>query len=252
MARIISSTLAWCALVCAVLAARAVRAEDDANATYQQQTYSKLAALKSFAKDDFTVLVLHVGIEAGTGTDNATSSAQKAIYYPKMDDFSELRATTTQPLIGQPDTSVRVWLEFPSSDLRSETRVMLRNDETGKKLVGSRSIVVEVTDGTVTDLVWEDTCNGCTTQNCLEDSCSTETDTLDPKCDDADALQEDPYRCGLKIYVGWRGTDSKGVSLTSYTSMPLRFQKYSFVTSAYNAAAGFATDFLSFWKKPLN
>ena len=241
--------LAWCcALVCAALLARA---EDDANATYQQQTYSKLAALKSFAKGDFTVLVLHVGVEEGTA-DNATASAQKAIYYPKVDDFSELRATSTQPLIGKPDTSVRVWLEFPSSNLRSETRVMLRNDETGQRLVGSRSITIEVTDGTVTDLVWEDTCNGCTTQSCLEDSCSTETDSLDPKCDDADALKDDPYRCGLKIYVGWRGTDSKGVSLTSYTSMPLRFQKYSFVTSAYNAAAGFSSDFLSFWKKPLN
>lgn len=239
-------------VVVVLLGAGALAANETDEELYHKQTYGKLAALKTFAVNDYTVVVLHIATEAtGTNTEVTTGTVE-AVYFPRVDAFTELRANATQALIDEADVTVRVWLEFPSTGVRSETRVLLANNATHRRLVGSRAITFVMESGNVTDMYWDDSCVGCTAGMCLEHSCSTDLAGLTPSCRDATALRDDPFRCGVKIYIGWKGTDSRGKRLSSYSSVPSRFQKFSFITSAYNAAAGFATDFISFWKKPLN
>lgn len=245
---------AW-VLAAAVLLAGSVLAGAEANDTeamYRKQVYGKLAALKTFAVSDYTVVVLHIATEATGGNTAVATGVEEAVYFPQVDAFTQLRANVTQALVDEAEVTVRVWLEFPSTGVRSETRVLLANNATHRRLVGSRAITFVMEGGNVTDMYWDDSCVGCTAAMCLEHSCSTDLAGLTPSCRDATALREDPFRCGVKLYIGWKGTDSRGKRLSSYSSLPSRFQKFSFITSAYNAAAGFATDFISFWKKPLN
>jgi len=228
---------------------------------YHEQVFDKLAANTSRAKGVYTVAVIHIDIETGDLHEAAGKnvSHNQTIYFPKVDEFTELRNKCTQDLLYVPNVSVRVWMEFPGFEIRSETRLMLyrmtpAGTTTAKYdyLVGSRAIVVNMVDGFVTDLVWDDSCTGCTSDYCLDDGCSTIISKIDPACGGSEILEEDPFYCGMKIYVGWNGTDSEGATLSTYASVPSRFEKYSFFMSAYDAASGFASDFISFWKKPLN
>jgi len=228
------------------------------NSTYHDQKYPTLLGRKTYAKGDYSLAVLHIAAEIANPNFPAgrNTTLYKSVYFPKVDEFTELRSDFTQGIVDIFNTTVRVWIEFPAFHLRSESRVMLfKYNDTHKKidlLVGCRAITVVLDEGEITDLYWDDTCNGCSEEYCLEDGCSSKIEDLRPVCNDKDALKEDPYHCGIKLYVAWIGTDKKNQTLSSYSSVPSRFEKYSFIASAYDAASGFTTDFLSFWKQPLN
>jgi len=232
---------------------------EDQNRTYHDQKYSNLVGKRSYARDEFSLMVLHVALEIFNSSLPAgrNTTTYSTMYFPKVDQFTQLRSNFTQAYIMSPNTSVRVYLDFPAQELRSESRLMLYNYNTSRSdkidlLVGSRAITVNMEQGVITHLYWDDSCSGCLEDRCLEDSCSSAIHEFSQACDDINALEEDPYRCGIKIYVAWKGTDKNNNTLESYTKVPSRFQKYSFIANAYDAASGFATDFISFWKKPLN
>jgi len=228
------------------------------NSTYHRQKLATLIGRKTYESLDYSLCILHIATEiiAPGYPANRNTTVFKSLYFPKVDQFTELRSNFTQALVEHANTTVRVWLEFPAFDLRSESRVILyKYNDTDVKhdlLVGSRAITVRVESGVMTDLYWDDTCNGCSEDYCIEGSCSNVIEDLRPIGSDKDALKEDPYYCGIKIYLAWIGTDKKNATLNSYTSLPSRFEKYSFIASAYDAASGFASDFISFWKQPLN
>jgi len=256
---IVSMTLVF--MVPETLADDESEENDKENATYHDVKYNHLLNLKSHVKEDYSLVIMHIACEMYDPEYPAerNTTLWKSIYYPKVDDFTEFRSNFTQSLVMIPSVNVRVWLEFPTFGMRSESRVMLYNyNESASKgdqhelLVGSRAITVVLDEGVVVDSYWDDSCTGCSEEYCIEGSCSSVISDIRPACHDKDALAEDPFRCGLKIYVAWKGTDKNNQTLTSYTSVPSRFQKYSFIASAYDAAAGFTSDFISFWKKPLN
>jgi len=228
------------------------------NSTYHDQKYPTLAERDIYKKYDFSVVILHIAAETSDPSlpGGMNTTVWKSVYFPRVDMFTELRSHFTQPLVEKGNTTVRVWLEFPAFNMRSESRIMLirYNDSYDKidLLVGMRAITVKMEEGKMTDIFWDDTCAGCSADKCIEDSCSSVIADLRPTCTDKDQLKKDPYHCGLKIYLAWTGTDREGMALSSYGSLPSRFQKYSFIASAYDAASGFATDFVTFWKQPMN
>jgi len=216
---------------------------------------------KSYDGTDSRALVfLHIVKEEFDENASANQKLEhvKAMYFPSVDYFSELRSTYTQNLLNLTNVKVRVWLEIPAQKLRSESRIILYRYQKDEKfiydnLVGSRAITIEMEEGIIKRLYWDDGCTACPETKCLESGCSSLiTSDISPACHDPHSLKEDPYRCGIKIYVAWKGTDQDNHTLESYGSLPSRFQKYSFIASAYDAAAGFTSDFIKFWKKPLN
>ena len=253
---VLGMTTLWLALLAPSVGAD--KETEKENKTYHEQKLATLIGRKTYASFDYSVAILHIATEIIDPAFPAgrTTTVYKTIYFPKVDQFTELRSNFTQALVEHPNTTVRVWLEFPAFNLRSESRVMLykynSTDDKKDLLVGCRAITVVVNQGVMTDLYWDDTCNGCSDDYCIERSCSSVIEDLRPVCGNSDALKEDPFHCGIKIYIAWIGTDKKNVTLNSYTSVPSRFEKYSFIASAYDAASGFAHDFISFWKKPLN
>jgi len=229
------------------------------NSSYHDQQYTHLVARKNYGKSDYVLVLLHIACEMINSSFPAgrNTTLWKNMYFPRVDAFTELRSNFTQSVAMIPNTTVRVWLEIPAQGLRSESRVVLYNYNDTKghaydRIVGSRAITVNMEEGIITDMFWDDSCTGCIEDLCMEDSCSSVISDLRPSCQDKAALEEDPFRCGIKIYIAWKGTDKSNTTLTSFTSVPSRFQKYSFVASAYDAAAGFSSDFISFWKQPLN
>jgi len=233
--------------------------EEVENNTYHDQRYSQLLRVKSNKMGTYVLCILHISSEIINTTYPAerNTTLWKTVYYPKVDAFTELRSNFTQSLVMVPGASVRVWLEFPAFEIRSESRILLYNYNNSKGddhelLVGSRTITVVMDEGVVVDMYWDDSCSACSEKYCIEGSCSTVISTINPPCHDKYSLDEDPFRCGVKIYIAWRGTDNENQTLSTYTSVPSRFQKYSYIASAYDAAAGFTQDFLSFWKQPLN
>jgi len=230
------------------------------NETYHLQKYEALKDRKTYNVGDYSLAVLHIILERPdeTSPTGKNVTLYKSFYFPKVDEFTELRNKFTQPFFEEKNLNVRVWLELPAFDLRSESRVMMYkyngtySDQQYDLIVGCRAITIVLESGVMKDLYWDDTCHGCSEKYCIEHSCSSVVADLRPTCDDKDALAEDPYHCGIKIYIAWIGTDKNNNSLSSYTSVPSRFEKYSFIASAYDAASGFASDFISFWKQPLN
>jgi len=229
------------------------------NNTYHEQKYTHLVGRKVYEKNDYSLVIMHMVSEMINSSYPAerNTTHYKTMYFPKVDQFTELRSDFTQSLTEIPNTTVRVWLEFPAYEMRSESRIMLYkyNESSSKNfdyIVGSRAITVVLEEGVFKEMYWDDTCAGCIEELCLEDSCASVIGDLRPTCHDSKALEEDPYRCGVKIYIAWKGTDRNNNTLSTYTSVPSRFQKYSFIATAYDAAAGFTSDFISFWKKPLN
>jgi len=245
-----------------MLAQSAAMSDDDIkkeNETYHQQKLATLMGRDECVRYDYSLMILHIATEimAPGYPAERNVSLNKAIYFPKVDEFTELRSHFTQAYFEHPNTTVRVWLEYPAFHMRSESRVMLyryndSHNTRDDRIVGCRAITIAVDQGVVTDMYWDDNCNGCTESMCLEGGCSSTIMDLRPTCSDKDQLKEDPYHCGIKIYVAWTGTDKDNTTLSSYTSVPSRFEKYSFIASAYDAASGFASDFISFWKTPLN
>jgi len=250
-----------CLVLGLLLLSQGIAAEDDEdNIKYKEQSYNTLATTFSYKKDAYSLVMLHVAAEIYNESfpGNRNTTVWKQMYFPKVDEFSELRSNFTREVIEYPNVTVRAWIELPAFKLRSETRVMLHKevDKNNKKifdhLVGCRAITIVMDQGVMTDLYWDDSCNSCTEEYCLDDGCSTKIETLSPSCSDTQVLEEDPYHCGIKIYVAWTGTDLENKTLSSFASVPSRFEKYSFLVSAYDSASGFASDFISFWKKPLN
>lgn len=244
-------------VVAAVLCCCCCRATEDE--AYKQQRDAELATqIGGFRQGNYTSLALFFSVGASSnetaaaalaalGFPNATSLADpfRAVFFPRVDQFSLLRLAATRNLAGLGgNVTVRAWAELGGA--RSDAKLMLAES----RIVGARSLVVALENGNVTALAWDDDCESCVSTDCLDGACSTDTATLTPPCDDAEALAKDAFRCGVKVYVAWTGTDVRGKDMTSIAKLPSRFTKYSLVSSIYEAAAGFWEDFNNAWITP--
>mmetsp|Transcript_1370 Transcript_1370/g.1356 ORF Transcript_1370/g.1356 Transcript_1370/m.1356 type:complete len:143 (+) Transcript_1370:200-628(+) len=98
------------------------------------------------------------------------------------------------------------------------------------------SVVVEMKDGKVKDVVWDNDCDlcdyGCLTDTgdvCTVDLCSLNTNSTDP-------LKSD---CDPKIYVSWMGKDDSGNYLMSAGYRISQFRKYSLYDTYKSAKKSF-------------
>lgn len=224
---------------------------------YTVQRYSVLNGRRSFRYNNYTAVNLMVGVEVTKGREtevmrvlpNTTDRADaftkpfKAVFFPRVDQFALMRIASTRALLFK-NVTMRAWLEI--GGVRSEAKRMSVDDS----VVGSRSAVVTLLRGNITSIDWDDDCAGCSAAQCFDGSCSIDASALVPPCDDPVALGNDAYRCGLKIYLAWIGTDSNGKPMKSISKLPSRFTKYSLVSNIYDAASGFWKDFLTAWSTP--
>jgi len=98
------------------------------------------------------------------------------------------------------------------------------------------NLVIRLTDGIVTELVWDNTCGICSDLSCYTDAMDDGQATN--LCEVQSTCKGTTYTasCDPKIYVTWIGTDSAGTALTSAGLRMSQFTKYS-ITGLYSQAA---------------
>jgi hypothetical protein len=102
-------------------------------------------------------------------------------------------------------------------------------DATNKRIYPFLTAIIDVKDGTVTGITWDDACVFC---GGFGDSCDEDTYDFDGNPVDEDEAgqvtkgcwikQDDckgnPSKCDLQLYVVWTGTDSGGKAMQSQAS----------------------------------
>jgi hypothetical protein len=138
-------------------------------------------------------------------------------FYPTVDDFSLMQVEGS---FGEwwlddavEDTFVRVEVGGKTSHWRRRGMGLGNN----KKIVPFWTVIVELDQGQVRKLQWDDGCYGCDESSCIDShacgehylACTSEKD------------------CDLKIFMGWYGTDVSGNYLTSASKRLSRFRDYA-------------------------
>jgi len=173
-------------------------------------------------------------------TDNTTYA--KAPFAIKVDEYSVLIAG---------NAFTKFVTGFVSADESSVTRIIAQTDTTHltKALPYANitdgsvdfygnlyNLVIRLTDGIVTELVWDNTCGICSDLSCyteaMDDGQATNLCNVKSSCGGSSYVAS----CDPKIYVTWIGTDSAGTALTSAGLRMSQFTKYS-ITDLYSQAS---------------
>lgn len=151
-------------------------------------------------------------------------------FYPDVDDFTLLEVE---------NSFNASWLDSPDNDpvyIRAEVGTHSTYWRARSQMRGGRKItvpfwtlVVEITDGLVSKLTWDDSCPLCETSDlCVEErNCGV----VHSSCGNS----VDSNNCNLQIYLAWFGTDVDGKYMTSSDKRLSRFRSGS-LRGAYDSA----------------
>ena len=99
------------------------------------------------------------------------------------------------------------------------------------------NLVIKVDEGTIYDVVWDNHCYTCNTNDlCYEqptvlsiynDSVSTKYENCKASVSDCKAFDESSFSCDPKFYITWFGTDKNKRQLKSANLAMSKFKQYS-------------------------
>eukprot|EP00736_Rhodelphis_marinus_P014070 Rmarinus@m.23374 len=165
---------------------------------------------------------------SGSGTGGGSSAETNAfapgvtVFRPKVDEFSllELHSNTSRELRMQNDHQGLGTVQVAVGTRMSPPR---RFSYESTKAVGFWTIVVDLKDGEVDSVLWDEGCFTCSDDECLDDNCLL--DTCDHLDDGADNSNRD--QCNVKIYLAWTGTDKDGNIMLSEGFTFSKFNAYA-------------------------
>jgi len=153
-------------------------------------------------------------------------------FFPSVDTYTLLNVNGTYDYYeNQTSTVISASLEVNgfSNDQQLPPSIYLPSD--GVNVVGFLVVVVTLTIGNVTLLLWDSGCDLCPDPTqCVDGFCTTPRSSCIAQ---PDAV---PPNCDLKIYFAWVGTDIYGSSCTSAGSLTSRLRQFS-ADNVYNQAA---------------
>lgn len=87
------------------------------------------------------------------------------------------------------------------------------------------TVIIELDRGRVTGLTWDNSCSGCSKDECIHDDEGAEQGCglTRTACND----NTNNVSCDLKIYVGWKGTDVSGNYMLSAQSAISNFRRFA-------------------------
>jgi hypothetical protein len=188
--------------------------------------------------------------EPGPGSPEPTASPQpigpipppsdiwlKSIFIPKVDQISLLKPSNftwdNLHTIYSQWKDLRVYLQFGNGT--SAIKSSRKRFWSGNLVVGSFSAYVSLNSGKVTAINWDDGCQECDSDHCLDNVCAFDEE----KCTGRN--------CDLKIYLAWIGTDANNIYCTSAGTLPSNFQTFSFGTIFDYAAQAAYNPALTIW-----
>lgn len=92
------------------------------------------------------------------------------------------------------------------------------------------TLIINVNNGAVSSLTWDDDCSTCDSTHCIDGNCAVDI----VNCD----FYGGPTNCDIKVYVAWSGTDTDGYYFTSEQSTLSRFRQWS-IAGAFSSATNF-------------
>jgi len=152
---------------------------------------------------------------------------KKALFIPTVDTLTRFwLGNTTQWYLVDAYTDLVVYVQFGQNQT-SSTVVKSTRKHYWKPgyIVGSWGVNIGLTQGVVTSITWDDGCQECTADQCLDNVCAIPENLCQGTV------------CDMKFYVGWSGTDSNGAQLISAGELPSNFRTLSF-GQRYLEAAG--------------
>eukprot|EP01126_Amoeba_proteus_P021342 TRINITY_DN2162_c0_g1_i4.p1 TRINITY_DN2162_c0_g1~~TRINITY_DN2162_c0_g1_i4.p1 ORF type:complete len:128 (-),score=7.13 TRINITY_DN2162_c0_g1_i4:70-453(-) len=105
---------------------------------------------------------------------------------------------------------------------RTGTRILRTTRKlylSSRYVVGSYSAIVRMENGNVTRIDWNDGCQECNEDRCIDNVCGIDQDTC--------ARNERLKSCDLKVYLGWIGTDLDGTYCRSAGDLPSNFRQFA-------------------------
>jgi hypothetical protein len=97
------------------------------------------------------------------------------------------------------------------------------------------TIVLNVDQGTLTSVEFDDDCSLCDTDHCVDGNCAQEVTSCSGQVQYENQFST-TADCDFKLYVAWSGTDSDGNYLSSASRRLSQFRRWS-IRSAYNSAS---------------
>jgi len=155
----------------------------------------------------------------------------KALFLPTVDTLSLLQvlplsyinyttAYASWPIL-YPNLHVYLQVGNGTSSIQSTRKRFWATNQ----IIGSYSAIITLSGGYVVSLDWDDGCEECDSDRCLDNVCS-----LVPSTQCMAAM------CDMKFYLAWVGTDKNGIYATSAGSLPSNFETFVYGT-AYEQAA---------------
>ncbi|CAD7958410.1 unnamed protein product [Amoebophrya sp. A25] len=196
---------------------------------------------------------------------DTASGVKKMVYSVKVDEHASLTLTGSQGLtdsaIQGENSRVYAWaaaagegsahpISCSGNDLRRNRVTCPQIYRQGSKIVPFVSLVINVSEGAVKSLVWDNLC-----PNCSDDACLRSQTALDEKYEPTGEARDVSKTCSqdtsgleqahdFKIFLTWAGTDVNGRHCKSSAFRFSRFagstlsDMYRFTTDSYHSAWG--------------
>jgi len=155
-------------------------------------------------------------------TNSVTSPGQYSVFPSEVDDFALLQIS---------NSSDQTWAQVGSSyhiefaNIRT-SEIRQRAAEVPGYVVPFFTVLITLDQGAPQSMDWDTGCFGCDSSTCIDGNCGVSQS-------DCDSGNVD---CDFKVYVGWEGTDRRGVYLTSAGRRYSAFRDYS-LGDAYSQAS---------------
>eukprot|EP01125_Pyxidicula_operculata_P009557 TRINITY_DN3148_c0_g2_i1.p1 TRINITY_DN3148_c0_g2~~TRINITY_DN3148_c0_g2_i1.p1 ORF type:complete len:239 (+),score=49.11 TRINITY_DN3148_c0_g2_i1:5-721(+) len=155
-----------------------------------------------FAKDDSQLIYIFLtnrpyevthGNETFVPPSDGSDYYKKALFLPKVDHFTKLQIANTSYFYNKPQYNpLYIYLQIGNGTeaIRSSRKLYWK---TGY-IVGSWSADIHMDNGAVTGISWEDGCQECSTDQCLDNTCALDVTQVN-------ICKVQPDVCNIKVYL---------------------------------------------------
>merc|ERR1711916_282734 len=177
---------------------------------------SALNGKQQYKKDDQAVVFIEV-------TNTASNMAQRAPFFPQVDEFSVLEIPDSGSLFYR-NESITVSVVMGNNAHATPPRAYTD----GSSFVGYYSALIHMRNGRVLRIEWDEGCSGCP-DGCVANNCALPYASYGSPCLDPE--------CAIKVYVVWLGTDKDDQVLTSPSLLPSNFRRFALSPVVKDASA---------------
>jgi len=157
-----------------------------------------------------------------------TGHEWQAVFWPRVDEYATLEIPYSYESF-QGNPNITVWVEFHGMNTSQ------RHYSKSNLVVGYWTVVIQLNEGQVYSVDWNEGCSECTSSDCIDNNCGVDIGSY---CN-----ANSGYDCEMKVFLAWSGEDGNSKICTSINSIPAAFKTYSAVPT-YQFGTGLADNII--------